>query len=160
MQHQIVFLILSTVFLFRLSSAKNSSFVKPEDRCDITKKHRKNGVHDKIHPYKGGDYSDIFLPAPKQGQFQSLFSIPENQNERMPCYIEIEYFNIVNGTGKYVLNDTAILTDVLENNISSEETSKKGIWVTLHKKSLTTQSEAYILRSTSGKNYYNASLHF
>ena len=154
MQHKIPILFLSTFLLFRLRSSKSSIFVKPENQCNLQKIHIRNGRLHKFHSYKGGDYSDIFLETPKSSQFESFFSIPANQSESMPCYIDIEYFSIRNGTGTYILNDTVMLTNRLEMNKSLEEPSNNGTWVTLSKESLNTQSEAYILRSTSGKSFY------
>ena len=136
-------------FIFFLSSG----LIKAGDsnRCEIQLKHMKN----ENHPYHGGDYSDIFLKT--GNKYRSIFSVPKRQDEKMPCFIGIEYFNVTTRTFDAI--DWVDLTSNLKSDHQLPEPSAKGKWETIyHDRPKTilakTQSDAYILRNTSGKKYF------
>ena len=140
-------------FVFMILSGTYAS--DNTSQCEIKLEH--NFIY---HDFDGGDYQDTFISFEHEacpiGKYCSIFSIAENQDDEMPCYIDIEYFNTAKLAFEY--NDRVKLTS--NSNYTMTEISEKGKWETLfdkfYEQTLGNMSDAYILRNKSGRK---ASLH-
>ena len=118
-----------------------------------------NNTHvNERHPFHQGDYSDIFMLD--GNKYYSIFSIPNSQDEKMPCYIDIEFFNIT--TRKFDFNDRVSITEGLKSNdqlaVFSEMSKWKILYDSYSEATLSsTNSSSFLLQNMTGRKYFEFS---
>ena len=92
----------------------------PENRCQI------GGGSDPLSDNFGGDIFDTLYDSDRNGIVDAIVFVSKEQGNQMPCYIQIEHYNVLRQD--YDFDDNVRLTNSLMSSNSTSELSEMRRW--------------------------------